>query len=141
MQQLSWICCQVKKRLSMKAFVIICLLVINFGCRKANLQNNCDDLSRAVTSSDVALARSVIDNLIRTLPSSKYTESNVQNLVNKISGSCNLQTVLLCFDCIKTLPSQTEIRITINTGSVTVKKVIDLSYTNSNSMVFQNMHD
>ena len=125
----------------MKVVLMIGLLVFSFGCRKSNLQNSCADLSRAVMSSDIALAKSAIDNIIRSIPSSQYTQSNIQNLVNKISGNCNLQTILVCFDCIKTLPSQTEIRISINSGAVPVQKIIDISYTNSNEMVFNNMHD
>ena len=125
----------------MKVFLMIGLLVFSFGCRKANLQNSCADLSRAVMSSDIALAKSAIDNIIRSIPSSQYTQGNIQNLVNKISGNCNLQAIMICFDCIKTLPSQTEIRITINSGTAPAQKIIDLSYTNSNKMVFHNMHD
>ena len=105
------------------------------------MQNSCADLSRAVISSDKALAKSAIDNIISSIPSSQYTEGNIQNLVNKIAGDCNLQTIMICFDCIKTLPTQTEIRITINSGAAPVQKIIDLSYTSSNKMVFHNMHD
>ena len=141
MQQLSLICCQVQKNRFMKIVLIISLLVFSFGCRKTNLQNSCADLSLAVMNSDKALAKSAIDNMIRSLPSSQYTENNIKSLVNKISGNCNLQTIMICFDCIKTLPTQTEIRITINSGTTTVQKIIDLSYTSSNKMIFHNMHD
>ena len=125
----------------MKIVLIVSLFVFSFGCRKTTLQNSCADLSRAVMNSDKALAKSAIDNIIRSIPSSQYTQGNIQNLVNKISGNCNLQTTLLCFDCIKTLPTQTEIRITINSGTTPVQKTIDISYTSSNTMVFHNMHD
>lgn len=126
----------------MRVIPIICLLVLSFACKKSSLQNDCDDLKQAIITSDVMRAQSAIDNIIiKSLPSSRYTESNLQNLINRISADCDVQVELGCFDCIKTLPSQSEIRITINSASAVIQKVIDISYTSSNLMTFRNMHE
>jgi hypothetical protein len=57
-----------------------------------------------------------------------------------LSSKCEINAQLICFDCIKTQPTETEIRITIQSGNNVVDKTIDLSYDASNQIVFESMH-
>ena len=54
---------------------------------------------------------------------------------------CTMNASALCFDCIQTLPSQSEIRISFDNGASTVEKTIDISYNSNNKMIFYNLHD
>ena len=80
-----------------------------------------------------------ITAMIAGMPSQAYTSQNLQKLAQMIGG-CGMTAQLACYDCIKTLPSQSEIKITLNIGGSIVEKVIDISYTPSNTMVFVHMH-
>ena len=51
------------------------------------------------------------------------------------------RTYNICFDCIKTLPSQSEIRVSYFGINGPVEKTIDIVYTTNNKMVFHNMHE
>lgn len=72
--------------------------------------------------------KKVINGYIASLPSQNYTKQNLNALVDAINGLCGETATMLCFDCIKTLPSQSEIRIS-NAGLIgPVAKTIDITY-------------
>ncbi|MEQ1800097.1 MAG: hypothetical protein ABL872_19230 [Lacibacter sp.] len=98
-------------------------------------------LSAAITANDVEQTKKGISNFINNLPSAAYTSQNIDKLTSTISGQCIITATVLCFDCIKTLPSQSEIRLSVVSGSTTVIKIIDITYTPDNRMKFRNMHD
>lgn len=85
--------------------------------------------------------KTVINKFITRLSSETYTEENINKLTSMIDQECDLTCILLCFDCIKTLPSQTEIRISFSQSGSTVSKTLDLTYNSSDRIVFGNMHD
>ena len=82
----------------------------------------------------------IIRTSISALPSKTYNQQNIQSLTERIS-KCDIGSSILCFDCIKTLPSQTEISLLFSYNGMQYQKVIDLSYTPDNRIVFRNMHD
>jgi hypothetical protein len=82
----------------------------------------------------------IIGTYISTLHSKTYNQQNIQSLTEKIA-KCDIGSSILCFDCIKTLPSQTEISLNFTNNGVQYQKVIDLSYSPDNRIVFMNMHD
>ena len=120
--------------------ILFCVQLI-YSCKKSNVSGNCESLKDAILNNDVAKTGALVNNFIDQLRNKTYTEPNLTALVQKISSQCNVTGEVLCFDCIKTLPSQSEIRITINSGGTVVSKTIDISYSATNNMTFQNMHD
>lgn len=125
-----------------KVILIILVLTVLFSsCRKENVSNDCGRLKDGIATNDIGKVKTVLTNFIDGLHNKDYTESNINSLLQSISSSCNVTVELGCFDCIKTLPSQTEIRILINSPGVSKAKTIDLSYTSANKIVFHNMHD
>jgi hypothetical protein len=80
-----------------------------------------------------------ISKFIRALPSQEYTELNLRKLTTSIYEQCGIEANFLCFDCIKTLPTQSEIKLSFTNPS-TVEKVIDISYNAANKMVFVSIH-
>src|SRR6185436_19579125 len=118
----------------------ICAQLI-FSCDKDRVSGRCETLQEGVLNNNIDKARSAINSFIDRLESKQYNETNLTVLVQKISSQCNVSCTMLCFNCIRTLPGQTEIRITINSGGTTVAKTIDLSYSPNNTIVFVYMHD
>jgi hypothetical protein len=130
-------------KISMKKLLLLLLFCsqILFSCKKNGLSESCQTLHNGIINNDTDKARSAINSFIDQLPSKIYNEANLTVLVQKISTKCNVNSTMLCFDCIKTLPSQSEIRITINAGGTSVARTIDIDYSSNNIMTFRNMHD
>jgi len=76
-----------------------------------------------------------------SMGSQNYSEENINNLVNLIEENCDGSATLLCFDCVQTLPSQTEIQIKYLGTTGPVIKIIDVTYKSNNEMKFGNLHD
>ena len=105
------------------------------------MASDCMELQSGVMNSNVEKVNTVITKFIRNLPSQEYTEENINKLVTVIEEQCGASVSLLCYDCIKTLPSQTEIRIGYAGTISAVNKTIDITYTENNKMKFSNLHD
>jgi hypothetical protein len=116
------------------------LVLLGFTSCKKNNQLNCQQLKTAAYTDDINTVRSIITAYIAGLPSQVYSEENIQLLTERIS-KCDIVSSMLCFDCIKTLPAQTEITLSFVYNGSTVNKVIDLSYSANNKIVFHNLHN
>lgn len=121
-------------RLLLTSFLLTAVFA---GCEKDASDQECQ-LSQYMAANDIDGVRTYITRLIHRLPSAKYTEHNLNQLAAAISSQCQVQAEVLCFDCIQTLPTQTEIFLTI-TGSP--GKVLDITYTPNLEMRFLTMHD
>ena len=124
-----------------KLLLILIYGQLVFSCHKDELSGSCETLRDAVLNNNIAKANSAINSFINRLESTEYNEPNLIVLVQKISSQCNVSSTISCFNCIRTLPSQTEIRIVISSGGTTVSKTIDLSYSANNIITFVHMHD
>ena len=118
------------------------LLSTAFSCSKEDSDgDHCQELRDGVTNSNVEQVKHVITQFINGLPSQDYTEENINNLVRVIEDYCDGSATVLCFDCVQTLPSQTEIQIWYPGSGGLVYKTIDITYTANNEMKFGNLHD
>ena len=133
-----------------KTLFILLLTIFCWCCRKESItiettietiMDRCDSLKNGITTNDIRKVKPVVTNFIAGLPSRDYNITNIDTLSRRISSGCGVTVQLICFDCIRTLPSQTEIRISVDSAGVIKKKIIDLSYTPANEIVFRNMHD
>ena len=120
--------------------ILICGQFV-FSCDKDGLSGSCDTLQDGIRNNNIDNVRSAINYFIDRLGSKQYNETNLTALVQIISSQCNLNCTVRCFNCIRTLPSESEIRITINSGGTTVGKTVDISYSPNNIITFVNMHD
>jgi hypothetical protein len=123
------------------AVIALLLVIIFFSCRKESMNNRCNSLKEGIVGNDPGQVKTAITGFISGLQNNDYTEANINQLSQLITSSCDVVVDVFCFDCIKTLPGQTEIRISFNAGGASATKIIDLSYTSSNKIIFQNMHD
>jgi hypothetical protein len=135
-----------------KRFFVIAIVtvLVTVSCRRADNDRqaarvsniNCELLQNAMVNNDVAQVRTAITAFIAGLYTDVYTEPNLNELIRLIENTCNsIDGELFCFNCIKTLPPQSEIILRLNVGGTTIVKVIDLSSTPANKMKFVNMHD
>ena len=85
--------------------------------------------------------KAIVNAYIAQLPSQAYTEQNINALSTSLSQQCSVSTLLFCFDCIATLPSMTEIQVTVTSTQPTVSKVLDISYTPANNMTCVGVHE
>lgn len=127
----------------MRSLIYLSLLICLFttGCSKPGVERNCDKLKSAIVNNDREKARDAITAFISHMQDRNYTDQNLQKLVSEINNECDINATDLCFDCIKTLPSQSEIVLSVQSGSSTISRVVDISYNTNNKMVFHNMHD
>ena len=122
-------------------FALAAVIVGVSGCKKEALSSDCEQLKVGIASNNVEGVKLIINRFIDRLPSKQYTEQNMQALTNQLKNECSLSADIFCFDCIKTLPSQTEIQISFSRQGNTVRKILDITYTSNNRMIFGNMHE
>lgn len=111
------------------------------GCKKDVSSNNCPELRGGIIANNKEDVGAIIISYIASLSSTIYSQQNLETLAATISANCTINATVACFDCIKTLPSQTEIMLTFVSSGIQVKKTLDISYTPDNKMIFFNMHD
>ena len=132
----------INQMLKRSSILILFSLLALFACKKDKIViADCRQLQNGITTANKEEVKNVINKFINSLPSQNYTEKNMNKLVNAIGQQCGASVAMLGFDWIKTLPSQTEIRISYSGTGTPVKKIIDITYTEDNKMIFQNLHD
>ena len=122
-------------------FVIICISFTVFGCKKDVPNSNCEDLKNAIVADAKDNIKSLITSYIQRLPLQAYSEQNLTSLASSLSNECSISTLALCFDCITTLPSMSEIQLTVTSNQTTISKIVDISYTPDNKMTCVNVHN
>lgn len=125
----------------MKHYLILFLFVLIYtGCKKDSHPDACALLQQGLIANDTQKVGKAVDQIISSFASKEYNAQNIDILANSLS-QCNLEIRGKCFDCIQTLPSQTEIWFSYNASGTVIQKTIDISYTPDNKMRFHNMHD
>ncbi|MEO8711802.1 MAG: hypothetical protein ABI405_06735 [Parafilimonas sp.] len=103
------------------AFLIIFLLLdCNKELSDTGTNLNCESLQQGLLNNDAA----IVDSLLGNLLDMDYSEENLIKLADTISKSCDIQATLVCFDCIETLPAQSDITLTfLDNGDSTVREL------------------
>jgi hypothetical protein len=120
------------------AFVMLLFTILPTGCKKQS-SPVCEKLKESIATNNTEDAKSLITQFINRLPSADYAAQNLDNLAASLS-QCSISATVLCFDCIQTLPSQSEIRLSFNSSGAAIAKTFDISYTPDNKMKVVNMH-
>ncbi len=122
--------------------VLAIMLLTQLSCTKDDATENCPQLKAAMVADDTATVNLLVTDYINNLSSKFYTEKNLNDLAAAIASQCTITARVLCFDCIQTLPGQTEIEVTFSNNGSTVRKIFDISYRlQTNIIVFGSMHD
>jgi hypothetical protein len=72
--------------------------------------------------------------------SSSNSDYALTELSNAILVQCKLNASVLCYNCISTLPAQSELKIAVSYQGIQKVKIIDISRS-GNRLVFAGMHD
>jgi len=122
-------------------FLTLSISLIVLGCGKEAMPDRCERLKSALATQDRESTKMLITAYIRRLPSKEYTEKNLKVLASLLSKQCSISTVEYCFDCIQTMPGESEIRLTFTSNQSNIVRAIDISYTPDNQMEFINVHE
>jgi hypothetical protein len=124
-------------------FAFVCLLVITSCEKEQETSTKCRELQDAFFSGDEATVKEAVTKAIYSLPSEAHTQQNLMALAAGLTNQCGITAKVLCFKCIKTLPEQSEIRLSVNDGTRVLNKTIDISATSitNETMKFVAIHD
>ena len=129
----------------MRFFFVFALFLLVTGCEKESPgeEKECQQLQNAFIASDVDKVKEAVTKAINSLPSKTHTEQNLNALALLLSNKCRIKAEILCYACIKTLPEESELRISIIAGNNILHKTIDISAfsTTDDKMKFVNMHE
>ncbi len=123
------------------AVLILTLVVLFASCKKESDGYNCERLKDGIATNNVEKVKIEVNNAISQLQSNDHTAANLSRLVTILSSGCGVTAELLCFSCIETNPPQSEIKVSFNSAGNTLSKVIDITHSASNKMIFRSMHD
>jgi hypothetical protein len=122
-------------------FLIVCISFTSLGCKKDSVNNNCEDLKNAMVTDAKDNIKSLINSFISRLPSQAYTEQNINALASSLSNECSISALVVCFDCIATLPTESEIYLTVTSNQSNISTAVDISYTPDNKMKCVGVHN
>lgn len=113
------------------------------GCKKDSPDQKCRELQEALVTNDVETVKTIIDGYIHRLPGKTHTQKNLEKLAETISGNCTILAEILCYNCIYTLPGQSEIRLSFTASGTAIHKTIDISSisTTNETMRTVTMHE
>lgn len=99
---------------------------------------NCESLQQGLLNDDVLLVKSSLGNLLGM----KYTQQNFNKLTDTISKSCDITIEYACFNCVETLPPQSEIGLAFldNTGDSAIR-VLNLAAAPDSTIKLLNIHE
>ncbi len=124
------------------SLILIALVITAGSCKKDTLQKvDCEKLKQGILADNKDQVRSEINSLINNLSSAANTPENLTALAQAISAQCDITATVLCFGCIYTLPSQSEIRLATSLSGTAVSRTVDISYDSENKMKFVSMHE
>ena len=129
--------------------VSILLICLN-GCERDDLEFNidCDSLVEGIINMDSEAVRAEINELTVDLKPSTTADDNIGHrknfdlLINRINTYCEeINAYMICYACIKTLPAQTEIAITVDSSGFPVTRTIDISTPDDNVLHCIRVHE
>ncbi|KPK82466.1 MAG: hypothetical protein AMS27_14525 [Bacteroides sp. SM23_62_1] len=129
-------------------YLLSFLLIITIpNCEKESSETiiKCSELLSAFQSNDTLKIKSEIDTYLSELipePSLTDIEGHIENtvqLVKEINKCSGIKAELVCYACIYTYPSQSEIRVCFKNNGTETIRIMDIL--NSEKMKFIRIHE
>jgi hypothetical protein len=115
---------------------IIGVTALFMSCRKDDLTNKeCINFREGIQANDKQRVTKALAHLLTS-----HSRKNLDKLASSLASECNMTARVLCFGCIDTYPSQSEIRISFTESGVDVSKVLDISNNSKNKMIVVGIH-
>lgn len=119
---------------------ILLFLAIS-ACTKDDMQPaSSDKLQRAVLAGNPDEVETEINKVCASMPAPDDSENALNELSKAILAQCDVSASVVCYNCISTLPAQSEIKISVNYQGLKKDKIIDITRS-ANRFVFAGMHD
>lgn len=116
-------------------------ILLTFSCRKEDMQQtNCDKLQQALLAGNPDEVEAEINSICASLGATENSEEGINILSSAVSTKCHVNAVTVCFNCIKTLPEESEIKLSVSTLNGHKDKIIDIARS-GDKFVFAGMHD
>ncbi len=120
-------------------YLLLLILPLVLSCQKELPETtstqtiiNCDLLQQGLTENDVAM----IDQSLGKLLDVEYSNENLNQLASEISSDCDLSATLTCFDCIQTLPAQSDMTVAfLYNGDATTRELDFIPGVNNKSII------
>jgi hypothetical protein len=123
----------------MKYFLII-LIFLFAGCSKdpKSPQPDCDGLKQGLLNNNVSLIVNALGNDLVM----DYSQENLNALADTLTGGCDVKASLFCYNCIQTLPPQSEMYFAlVNNAGDSTERVLDVTYTTDNKIKLVGVHE
>lgn len=101
----------------------------------------CENLAEALATNNQEAARGFFNQWIKGLSSKNYNQPNLAELVSDINADCSLTASLHCFDCIMTLPEQSEVSLSFQYNGNTITRYADFSRSADNKIIYLDFHE
>ena len=115
--------------------------ILSLGCKKDFSNRKCQQLKDEMAADNVQEVIKLVAKKVDQLSSQNYTQENLTTLAASLASECGISAQVLCFNCIQTLPGQSEIRFSFNDSGSLIARTIDISYTPDNKIKIVNMHN
>ena len=134
-------------------YLIPIFVVLNFtSCydkeKEQDREESCSNLVNGIQEmNDIPIKLEISKQTFDLVP--KVTDEdpighmeNMHKLVNRLNDLCNeIEAELICYACIETYPSQSEIKITAHSEEEDVSLVIDILLPEDDLPVYHSMHE
>ncbi|MCG2613080.1 hypothetical protein LZZ85_02275 [Terrimonas sp. NA20] len=127
-----------------KLLILILMFSLVSGCKKST-EIKCEGLVAALEMENLEMMKQLVSELGAD-QDPKETDTDRDGHYNSYLEvirrlkNCGLEVAGICYGCIQTLPAMSEIRISVNNGSGSITRIIDLSRDDSGRFVCKNMH-
>jgi hypothetical protein len=123
------------------SFILGIFLIATTSCSKDDMQPaNCDKLQQSILAGNPNEVETEINRICGSLTASPDSHESLEALTSKISSQCKVTAVALCYNCIYTLPAQSEIKISVANAGIQKDKIIDITRS-GDKFIFAGMHD
>ncbi len=106
----------------------------------------CDELRQGLSDLQTEVVKSSLDNLLRDLHPAPTTndrtghEENLITFISRLNGECDIESVIECYACIKTLPAQSEVRVSFDSVGIPVVRTLDIKTPTDDVMSVLGIH-
>jgi hypothetical protein len=123
--------------------------LILMSCDKENLKANidCESLTNGLLVCSIEQVKTEMDKVTEDLfPEPTDNDQigqreNINLLIERLNSQCaTIEAKLKCYACVKTLPAQSEIAVSLDSLGVKVEKVLDISTPDDEKLAFIRIH-
>ena len=105
---------------------------------------SCGGVAHALVSNDVGALRDILDPMMASFDINSadgQVQERLLSVVDFLDECPSLEATFSCFECIHSLPPQSEIEVQVITGTTSVTKIIDIARDNSGKFKVVAIHD